>query len=55
LKVPSGMDYANGELTLKAVGLAAEQLEPINQRLQASGLVARVDGANLLVKAQVAP
>jgi general secretion pathway protein L len=55
LKAPSGMDYANGELTLKAVGLAAEQLEPINQRLQANGLQARVEGANLLVKAQVAP
>jgi general secretion pathway protein L len=55
LKAPSGMDYAAGELTLKAVGLAAQLLEPINQRLQASGLVARVDGANLVMKAQVTP
>ncbi len=54
IKAPSGLDYANGELTLKGVGLGPEQLEPTNQRLSASGLVARLEGQNLLLRAQAA-
>ena len=46
---PSGIDFANGELTLKGTGLGASQLSELQPKLRAAGLAVRSEADRIVV------
>lgn len=54
-RVPSQIEYANGELRLRGLELAPEELTAMNQRLAAEGLSAQSQEGALLVRAEDRP
>jgi general secretion pathway protein L len=46
---PSGIEFANGELTLKGTGLGASQLSELQPKLRAAGLTVRSEADRIVV------
>ena len=54
-RVPTQIEYANGELRLRGLELAPEELTAMNQRLAAESLSAQPRDGALLVRAEDRP
>lgn len=54
-RLPTGIEYAPGELRLRGVTLAPDEESALSARLQAAGYRARQDDGSLLLRTEVSP